>query len=363
MRMPRIRMRPVLLLLSVSLAGCGHTQAQDRLKDLDRHISAQSWQNAAEAVDAIKGLRPVDVETCRAVARRCAYDIAGQIGDHNEYRDRYKWIARAMALLRIAAEQTDNDPRIMYDIGTTLSERIGHSQSSESRAFRRYFVVDEMKRLENLGAREVPQGDADNLRVALRCFQQVQRQLDVGDAAFRESFFNEVKPEEFYAQEAICKAHHAMALENEGIFGEQGRRYWELAWRSWQEHGNREIRTVEGQSVRLQEANGDYGFWMARCEFGTILDVLEARKQLYQASARYLAGDLEAAHRLFEAGFTKLIPELKRFPILMENDHFMTTLGRFASEYRTVRGSRKVTESPEFSAIDKMFDIEPEPVK
>lgn len=304
-----------VLFTVTTCGGCNDSRVQDHLRDLDRHISAQSWQNAAETIDGIEVLKPVDVETWRAVARKCAYDIADQIGDLNEYQDRYKWVARAVSLLRTAAKQTDNDPRILYDLGTILAERIGYSQSPESQAFRKYFAADEKERFDDL-----PRMELDNLLVAEKCFTRAQVQLDSRDSAFRESFFDEVKPEVFYAQEPLCKAYYALALENEGIFGEMGRRSWQAAQRSWQQYGNREIPTVEGQFVRLQEANGDCDFWTARCQFGAKLDVLLARTQLYQASAKFLGGDIEGAYDQFESGFTKLAPTLKRFPMLLKNE-------------------------------------------
>src|SRR5262249_18601509 len=82
---------------------------------------------------------------------------------------------------------------------------------------------------------------------------------------------------------AVCQRQYAMAIEEEGQFGEVAVNAWKRALKMWDDFGDREVVSKDGKKVRLKDNEAsrvtvNYDYWIKRCQAEQTAPVLAARQ-------------------------------------------------------------------------------------
>ncbi len=162
-------------------------------------------------------------------------------------------------VLLTGAKENPTSGKLLYELSRFTGQHIG--TSNDSLSWRRFFSDDTellscllvgMRREDVLG----PYGKPDNWLVARQLALRAEPMLAVEAAKDPEGVSPlTVSPLIFYSSAAMNQIKYAIALEEEGIFGEVAGRAWKDAAQQWHAYGDREIReTLRGtHTLRLND--------------------------------------------------------------------------------------------------------------
>jgi hypothetical protein len=161
-----------------------------------------------------------------SVAWNVSYNVSVEFDD---YRQRYRWVMKGIDFLKEGIKYNQNQPRLLWDMGWTISEKIG--KADESKEFRKLFKADD----DFQGSR--PMALRDNWLVGKEWFAKAVKMVDAGASMLGKG------PLIFRSNGPMCQMYFAEYLEKDGTFGEVAKRAWVDAGNDWKQYGNEEIPT------------------------------------------------------------------------------------------------------------------------
>ncbi len=197
----------------------------------------KDWTNLSAALEQITKVEPNFIGTWRFQAWNLSYNVAAAFDD---YHDKYFWVIRGVRFLQDGVRYNDREPRLLWDIGWFISNKIG--RADEKKLYRRLFKED----VDFNGAR--PQDLCDNWLVGEEWFRKAERLVDTTGERCKG-----VAPLIFYSDAPMCHMSYSSALEEDGVFGEKARLAWKKAGQEWRQYGDRDILSYENHEVVLNE--------------------------------------------------------------------------------------------------------------
>jgi hypothetical protein len=199
----------------------------------------EDWTSYSATLDQIIKLQPNFVAVWEHQGWNISYNISTEWDD---YHDRYDWVMRGIRFLEEGTHYNSHEPRLVWNIGRTISHKIGRSDEKEQ--FRRLFIEDD----DFHGDRAVSRRDSWLVgREYYLEAERMGRKYSLGSIR--------MNPLLFYSQAPLNLIYYAKALEEEGVFDEKAKLAWESAVESWRQYGNREIPVTVSElgtvSVRL----------------------------------------------------------------------------------------------------------------
>ena len=218
----------------------------DRLRRQMLHAIAEKpgkpadWTTLAEALDETLQASPEQIGAWERLAWNLSYNVAEEFKD---VRDRYWWAKQGICVLLAGADKNPNSGRFAWNVGWFTGQRIGHADDAVQ--LRRLFADDTkldaallagFRREDTLG----PLGRLDNWLVARQWFIRAEPLLakEFGKGQDIKS------PLIFYSSAPMCQISYAMAVENDGVFGNATKEAWAAAADQWRDYGNDDIPTT-----------------------------------------------------------------------------------------------------------------------
>lgn len=211
----------------------------------------EDWTGFDAALTQITNLQPHFVQVWKFQAHNVAFNISVEFDD---YRDRYRYAIRGTNLLKQGVRYNEKNIRILRDLGFFIGFKIG--RSDEKRFFRPLFRSDDEfhspppEKDWLLGTRY--EGRKDNIRdnwlVSKWWYRQSEILVDSGEAKLEG-----ISPFILHASPARSQIQYALALAEEGEFGDAARDAWSVASDEWKSYSERNIKTTLGYSIRLMD--------------------------------------------------------------------------------------------------------------
>jgi len=210
----------------------------------------ENWTDFDAVLEQIANFQPNFVEVWKYQAWNVAYNLPVRFDD---YRDRYDYVIRGLKFLERGIGYNDRATTLPRDLAWMIGHKIG--QSDERRAFRRLFMEDD----------EYHEPSPDNDWLAGTAYKDL-RQRDIRDCwklrywwyrRIEERFDNGKldKPRHsealFYQDAPHSLIEYALALVEEGKFGDEAKRAWTAAAEAWEKYGDRPIKMSYGYRMRL----------------------------------------------------------------------------------------------------------------
>ncbi len=212
----------------------------------------EDWTSLSASLEQLTKLQPNFIRVWQFQSWNLAYNVSVEF---DNYRDRYYWVIKGINFQREGIRYNANEPRMIWDVGWTISQKIG--RSDEHKEFRVLFRDDD----DFHGPR--PKADRDNWLVGREWYLQAQDVADkyglsvksLGAMIYQpEKIQKTMSPLTFYSYAPMNLINYADMLEEEGTFGELARVAWQKAKVGWQEYGNRELPTSFNVDVHLNDS-------------------------------------------------------------------------------------------------------------
>ena len=203
----------------------------------------EDWTNLSATLEQIVKLQPNFISVWRFQAWNLSYNVSAEFDD---YRDRYYWVIRGINFLKEGEAYNRDEPRILWDLGWFISQKIG--RSDERKYFRRLFKKDD-----DFHPPDRLPAERDNWLVGKHWFRQAERAVDDKWKPLR--VHGKGKSDLiFYVDAPMCQIDYAEAIEQEGVHGDLARLAWRQAERDWiDDYGNRPLQRPGGYAVSLNE--------------------------------------------------------------------------------------------------------------
>lgn len=202
----------------------------------NHYRKVEDWTNLSATLEQITKLQPNFIAVWRYQAWNLSFNISVEWDD---YRDRYFWVIKGIEFLKEGTRYNQEEPRLLWDIGWFISQKIGTADESEQ--FRRLFREDD----EFHGDR--PMSERDNWLVGKEWFETAEQLLNRGIP------LQGTSPLIFYSKGPLCQINYAEALEKDGTFGEMARAAWNQAYEDWTRYGDREFTMAPDFSASLND--------------------------------------------------------------------------------------------------------------
>ena len=211
--------------------------------------------------------------------------------ESKDVTERYAYAKRGVERLMEGLGHNPTNAELFWNVGWYLQYRIG--QIDERKNFRELFRKDKefhkrLAQLVELKAIDGPDSLPDNFLVAQRWFEKtiavIEKHGKPKDSITLPS------PLMVNAYPAICQRDYAMAIENEGCFGETAGNAWKQALKMWDDFGERAF-VIQGAKVHLKDSKFgravvNYDYWKKRCQAEQTEPVLAAREASYSVLER-----------------------------------------------------------------------------
>ena len=247
----------------------------------------KDWTNLSATLEQITRLQPNFISVWQFQAWNLSYNVSVEFDD---FRDRYRWVIRGINFLKKGREYNRLEPRLLWDIGWVISQKIG--RSDERLQFRKMFVRDD----EFHGGR--PLELRDNWLVGKEWFRGAEAMVDSPE--YPEVSMKAKSPLLFRSDGPMCQMNYAEGIETDGStygrprFGDVARFAWRDAAREWDEYGSIDLPTSVGISIQL---NDQERFEKIAKKLAAKIDDLEPglrEKILAEARAKLTEEQLEA---------------------------------------------------------------------
>ena len=195
----------------------------------------KDWTNLSAALEQITKVEPNFIGTWRFQAWNLSYNVAAAFDD---YHDKYFWVIRGVRFLQDGVRYNDREPRLLWDIGWFISNKIG--RADEKKLYRRLFKEDD----DFNGS--LPLDLRDNWLVGKTWFRKAEDLVDATGVRCKG-----VSPLVFFSDAPMCQMSYSSAMEDDGVFGEKARLAWKKAGQEWRQYGDRDILSYENHHVVL----------------------------------------------------------------------------------------------------------------
>ena len=203
----------------------------------NEYKKTEDWTSLSATLEQITKLQPNFIAVWRFQAWNLSYNISVEFDD---YHDRYYWVMRGINFLREGIPYNEKEPRLLYDVGWFISQKIGRSDEKE--LFRQLFREDD----EFHGSR--PLAERDNWLVGKQWVRRAERLVEQYNVPVKG-----MRPDIFYSYAPLCQISYAEALEEDGFFDEKARRAWRRAADEWLAFGQRPIAIGADRTMRLED--------------------------------------------------------------------------------------------------------------
>jgi hypothetical protein len=269
-----------------------HSKDLQELKKRDHEEFSAECQEKDRLYKRMVKAKPHDIRAWQLLGWNAAYNLSVTSDDIEE---RYAHVKDGIEHLVHGLTHNPTNAALYWDIGFYLHNRIG--QSDARKPFRKLFRND--KQFHKLLAGQVdlkavkgPDGLPDNELVAQRWFEKTIAIVEKhGSPA---EFSKDVSALVLNSYPAICQRAHALAIEDDGHFGEVAVNAWKQALKMWESLGEREFVAEDRMKYRLKNNESsrkrvNYDYWKQRCLVEQTEPLLTARRAVYRAE-EYLRG-------------------------------------------------------------------------
>ncbi len=214
------------------------------------HKVHHEWDRLRATLNNIALLQPHFEKVWEFQAHNMAYNVSSEFDD---YRQRYEWVVGGTEYLVEGVRQNRKSPVLLWHTGWYYGNKIG--VADEKRQFRRLFADDtsyhariraegiDIDGSESLG----PDRKPDNWLVGRQWFNRGYRLTREGGVPLRRK-----TPLHYYETGPKWLINHAVAIEEEGEFGDAAQRAWQRGYSGWLAYGDELIPTTEEFSIRLR---------------------------------------------------------------------------------------------------------------
>lgn len=203
----------------------------------NHYKKVEDWTNLSATLEQMTKLQPNFYSVWDFQAHNLSYNISVEFDD---YRDRYAWVMKGIEFLRDGIFLNTREPRLLGRMGWFIGQKIG--KADEKLQFRRLFRQDEDFHERDRPGRTLP--ERDNWLVGREKYIGGQELVDSGAPL-------KTTPLIFHSEPMMTAINYSRALEEEGVFGEQGRNAWTLAGDEMRRFSVRDIPTSWDMPIRL----------------------------------------------------------------------------------------------------------------
>jgi len=238
----------------------------------NEYKKTKDWTNLKATVNQIINLQPHYIGVWRFQAWNLSYNVSAEFDD---YRDRFHWVIRGIEFLQEGIRKNDRTPRLHWEVGWFVSQKIG--RSDEKKEFRQLFKSDVCDDFHESLPHKMRDPSRDNWLIGKNWFRSVEDMVDrkVGNMGGLSALL-------FRSDAPMCQIHYADNLEKDGIFGELAEMAWIKAHEDWEKYGKFPLYSslVEGNvylaqqeeyEARVQDATAKLDALVGEDEFDTDL--------------------------------------------------------------------------------------------
>ena len=217
----------------------------------NHYKKVEDWDKVEVTVNQIIRLQPNYLKVWDFQAHNLSYNISAEFDD---YRMRYSWVKKGIEFLIQGTFYNRNEPGLLSDIGWFVGQKIG--RSDEKAQYRVMFKTDndfhQLFRENGVEVDQVaahgPDGDPDNWLVSRLWYNKANDAVTSLGKPIRG-----MAPVLFYGRVPMSQINAADAMQREGFFFDVAKDAWEKAAREWRTYGDRELPTMAGFSVRMND--------------------------------------------------------------------------------------------------------------
>ncbi len=223
-----------LKLVTLGLRGVASAVLWEKAND---YKMKEDWANFSATLNQIIKIQPNFCKVWIFQGWNLAYNVAVEFDD---YRVRYRWIIAGVHFMEDGIAYNQLEPTLPFEIGRYLGEKMG--RADEHIQYRRLFKADN----DFHGSRPVALRDS-----WLVAKEWHDRALDVSQKSQRN-----VKGTSMLValnKPALSLMYYAMALQEEGTFGEVLRQAWKAAGEEWHAFGAKPVPSSFGFDLYLND--------------------------------------------------------------------------------------------------------------
>jgi hypothetical protein len=203
----------------------------------NHYKKVEDWTNLSATLEQMTKLQPNFYSVWDFQAHNLSYNISVEFDD---YHDRYAWVIKGIEFLRDGIFLNTREPRLLGRMGWFIGQKIG--KADEKLQYRRLFKQDEDFHERDRPGRTLP--ERDNWLVGREKYIAGQELVDSGAPL-------KTTPLIYHSEPMMTAINYARALQDEGVFGEQGRNAWTLAGDEMRRYSVRDIPTSWDLPIRL----------------------------------------------------------------------------------------------------------------
>jgi hypothetical protein len=203
----------------------------------NHYKKVEDWTNLSATLEQLTKLQPNFYSVWDFQAHNLSYNISVEFDD---YHDRYAWVMKGIEFLRDGIFLNTNEPRLLGKMGWFIGQKIG--KADEKFQYRRLFKQDDDFHERDRPGRTLP--ERDNWLVGREKYVAGQRLVDSGAPL-------KTTPLIFHSEPMMTAINYSRALEEEGVFGEEGRKAWTLSGDEMLKYSVRDIPTTWDFPIRL----------------------------------------------------------------------------------------------------------------
>ncbi len=211
----------------------------------NHYKKTEDWTSLSATLEQIAKLQPNFISVWQFQGWNLSYNVSAEF---DGYRERYYWVLRGIDFLKEGVKYNEDNPRLLWDIGWFISQKIG--RADESKQFRRLFKADD-----DFHPADRPRQLRDNWLVGKEWYRRAERAVD--DKKKSLQLRGKGKSELiFYADAPMCQINYSDAIEQEGTHSEVAREAWKKGGQEWHQYGNRPLLHSSGYRFRLNDRDG-----------------------------------------------------------------------------------------------------------
>jgi hypothetical protein len=211
----------------------------------------EDWDKCEATVNQIIRLQPNYLKVWDFQAHNLSYNISAEFDD---YRMRYSWVKKGIEFLIQGTFYNRDEPGLLSQVGWFVGQKVG--RSDEKSQFRVMFKTDhdfhQLFRENGVEVDQVaahgPDGKPDNWLVSRLWYYKATDAVTSLGRPIRG-----MAPVLFYERVPKSRINAADAMQRDGFFFDVTKDAWEQAAAEWRTFGDRELPTMAGFSVRMND--------------------------------------------------------------------------------------------------------------
>ena len=197
----------------------------------------EDWANFSATLNQIIKVQPHFVFVWIHQAWNMSYNSSVEFDD---YRERYRWVIKGINFLKKGIEYNQTEPRLQWETGWTISQKIGRSDEHK-------YTAGCSRPTTNF-TNSRPLAQRDNWLVGKQWFQDA---IDLADSIGKG--IGGKSPLIYLSDPPMSQMNYSDAIETEGTFGEVARRAWKTAADEWYRFGSTPIPSTYGVAIFLND--------------------------------------------------------------------------------------------------------------